>query len=242
MRNTRAVPKDARDSIGTEGLLAASRRSQAVPDQPCDIRFAHRLQLNKMICRRPSRGFGARSEGGGEVRVSRQHDRKELAICRLQPSQRDDCLQRVVAEGVGIVQDKDRGAITFDELLQPLCCFQRRGRRLSQPELRLASTQNISKCGSRSAGENLCRTDRQYTIERVQLFGKMTQEHAPAGARPAGKSEQSIPFVKPGQELCGGMPPQRIQVTKSRIRRQFEGIMLDSQIFRQHRATIRGGI
>ena len=133
-RHAAAVTDDRRDRVCAEGLFGPSRCAQPMTYHPRHVRLDHRLELHRTVRRLRSAITGDCRDARRDVWMSRQDGRKETPIRRLQSGQRDDRFQYVVAEQIGVVQQKDRRAIAFDELPQLLRRLQRCGGRLAQAQ------------------------------------------------------------------------------------------------------------
>ena len=224
-RHAAAVTDDHRDRVRAERLFRASRGAQPMTYHPGHVRLDHRLELHRPVRRLRSAVTGDCRDARRDVRMSRQDGRKKTPICRLQSGQRDDRFQHVVAEQIGVVEQKDRRAIAFDELPQLLRSLEGCGGRLGQAQPGFAGAEYVGERGSAAAREHLRRTQGQNAVERLQLFGEMTKKRGLADAGSARKQKEPVSLVQSRQQPTGGVPPERIQVTEPGIRRVQEGVL-----------------
>ena len=102
------VTDDPRHGICVERLFGASRGAQPMTYQPGHVRLGHGLEFHRPVRRRPFAIAGDCRDARGDVRLSGQNERKEMPICRLQPGQRDERIQHLIAEQIGVIEQKDR--------------------------------------------------------------------------------------------------------------------------------------
>jgi hypothetical protein len=107
-RHAGTVTDDPRDRVRAERLFGASGGAQPMTYQPGHVRLGHRLEFRRTVRRRPFAISGDCREARRDAGMSCQDDREETTICRLQSGQRDERFQHIIAEEIGVIEQKDR--------------------------------------------------------------------------------------------------------------------------------------